>query len=92
MMGCILGVILVRVAPSSLGRNFLGPSSRDDGCSTPCLWKQEWLDGEHVIFGELLEGKEIILNMEPHGLIGAHHPVSFFPGEVYERYSSLHLL
>ena len=51
------------------------------------LWKQEWLDGEHVIFGELLEGKEIILNMEPHGTkVRIAHPVSgffFCSGEVY---------
>ena len=46
---------------------------------TPRLWKQEWLDGEHVIFGELLEGKEIILNMEPHGTkVRIGHPVSGF--------------
>ena len=42
------------------------------------LWKQEWLDGEHVIFGELLEGKEIILNMEPHGTkVRIGHPFFF---------------
>lgn len=32
---------------------------------------EEWLDGEHVIFGELLEGKDVILQIEQlDGIVG----------------------
>lgn len=27
-------------------------------------YAEEWLDGEHVIFGEVLDGKDVILSME----------------------------
>ena len=57
------GLELYHERPGLLGMANDGPDSNGSQFYITTA-KTEWLDGEHVIFGELLEGKEIILNME----------------------------
>ncbi|CAJ1343984.1 unnamed protein product [Effrenium voratum] len=57
------GLDLYHERPGLLGMANSGPDS--NSCQFYITTaKAEWLDGEHVIFGEVLEGKDVVLAIE----------------------------
>lgn len=57
------GLSLYHERPGLLGMANDGPDSNGSQFYITTA-KTEWLDGEHVIFGEVLDGKDVILSME----------------------------
>ncbi|MGH0185095.1 UNVERIFIED_CONTAM: hypothetical protein FKN15_016963 [Acipenser sinensis] len=58
--------ILKHTAPAQLSMANSGPNSNGSQFFITCD-KTDWLDGKHVVFGELMEGLEVLRAMEAQG-------------------------